>query len=85
VKAAKAGRVIWSGWKGSYGNLVVIDHGNGVATAYGHNSQLNVSVGQEVSQGQIIAKVGSTGNSSGPHCHFEVRINGRVVNPLSYV
>lgn len=83
--ASAAGTVIVAGWMGGYGNLVVIDHGNGVATAYAHNSSISVSVGQAVSQGQVIAAIGSTGNSTGPHSHFEVRVNGAPVDPLGYL
>jgi len=83
--AAAAGRVIVSGWSGGYGYLVVIDHGNGVATAYAHNSALVAGVGQDVAQGQLIAYVGNTGNSFGSHVHFEVRINGTAVDPLGYL
>lgn len=85
VWAAAAGTVIHSGWLGGYGLLVVVDHGNSVATAYAHNSSLLVAVGQNVSQGETIALVGSTGNSSGPHVHFEVRVNGVAVDPLLYL
>ncbi|MEX2613713.1 MAG: peptidoglycan DD-metalloendopeptidase family protein [Gaiellaceae bacterium] len=85
VWAAAAGTVIHSGWLGGYGLLVVVDHGNGVATAYAHNSSLLVAVSQNVSQGETIALVGSTGNSSGPHVHFEVRVNGVAVDPLLYL
>jgi murein DD-endopeptidase MepM/ murein hydrolase activator NlpD len=85
VQASAGGTVIHSGWLGGYGNLVVIDHGNGLSTAYAHNSSLAVSVGQYVSQGEVISYVGSTGNSSGPHVHFEVRINGTAVDPLGYL
>lgn len=85
VVAAAAGRVISAGWSGGYGNLVVIDHGNGLATAYAHNASVTVSVGQDVSAGQTIATVGSTGNSTGPHVHFEVRVGGAAVDPLGYL
>ena len=84
-RAAAAGTVIYSGWLGGYGNLVVVDHGNGLSTAYAHASSLLVSVGQAVSQGQTVSLVGSTGNSSGPHLHFEVRVNGSAVDPLLYL
>jgi murein DD-endopeptidase MepM/ murein hydrolase activator NlpD len=85
VVAAAAGTVIHAGWLGGYGNLVVVDHGNGLATAYAHNSSLAVGVGQAVGQGQVLAYSGSTGNSSGPHVHFEVRLNGAAVDPLGYL
>lgn len=85
IKAADGGTVIFSGYQGSFGNLVVINHGNGKVTYYGHNSSLCVSAGDKVYQGQTIAKAGSTGRSTGVHCHFEVRINGTRVNPLSYL
>ena len=85
IRASKAGRVIYAGWQGSYGNLVVVDHGNGISTAYAHNSGFAVSVGQNVRKGQTRAYAGSTGNSSGPHCHFEVRVNGQAVNPRNYL
>jgi murein DD-endopeptidase MepM/ murein hydrolase activator NlpD len=85
VVAAASGTVIHAGWLGGYGNLVVVDHGNGVATAYAHNTSFAVGVGQSVSQGQVVAYAGSTGNSSGPHVHFEVRVNGSAVDPLGYL
>ena len=85
IKAADGGTVIKAGWSGSYGNLVAIKHDNGTVTYYAHNSSLLVSVGQKVYQGQIIAKAGMTGNASGPHCHFEVRVNGTSVNPRNYL
>jgi murein DD-endopeptidase MepM/ murein hydrolase activator NlpD len=85
IWAAADGTVIWSGWRGGYGNCVVIDHGNGLATLYAHASALLVGVGQAVSQGETVALVGSTGNSSGPHLHFEVRVNGVAVDPLLYL
>lgn len=87
VYASESGTVIISsyGWNGGYGNYIVIDHGGGYSTLYAHNSELLVSVGQEVTQGQVIAKVGSTGMSTGPHIHFEIRINGDPVNPMDYL
>jgi murein DD-endopeptidase MepM/ murein hydrolase activator NlpD len=85
VVAAAAGTVIYAGWLGGYGNLVVVDHGGGISTAYAHNSGYASSVGQTVSQGQVIAYSGNTGNSSGPHVHFEVRVNGSAVDPLGYL
>jgi len=85
IRAAAAGTVIHAGWLGGYGNLVVIDHGNGLATAYAHASSILVGVGKQVAQGQTVSLVGSTGHSSGPHLHFEVRINGVAVDPLLYL
>ncbi len=85
VQASYSGKVIFAGWNGSYGKCVIIDHGSGYQTLYGHNSRIAVSVGDYVSQGQTIAYVGSTGNSTGPHCHFEIRINGVKVNPAKYL
>lgn len=85
IVAASSGTVTFSGTKGSYGKLVVITHSNGVQTYYGHCSALYVSAGQTVSQGQTIAAVGSTGNSTGPHLHLEVRIDGVAYNPQNYV
>lgn len=85
VVAAASGTVTFSGWKGSYGYLLVITHSNGVQTYYGHCSKLYASAGQTVSQGQTIAAVGSTGNSTGPHLHFEIRVNGVAYNPQNYL
>ncbi|MBP1737334.1 MAG: peptidase [Oscillospiraceae bacterium] len=85
IAAADGGTVVWSGYKGSYGNLVIIDHGNGYKSYYGHCSSLLVSVGDKVYKGQTIARVGSTGRSTGNHCHFEVRYNDSAVNPLNYL
>ena len=85
VRAAGNGTVIWASWRGGYGNAVVIDHGGGLATLYAHNSAFATSVGQTVVRGQVIAYAGSTGNSSGPHVHFEVRVNGTAVDPLGYL
>jgi murein DD-endopeptidase MepM/ murein hydrolase activator NlpD len=85
IRAAASGTVIHAGWLGGYGNLVVVDHGSGLATAYAHASAILVGLGQSVSQGETISLVGSTGNSSGPHLHFEVRIDGIAVDPLGYL
>ena len=85
IRAAAGGTVIHAGWLGGYGNLVIIDHGNGIATAYGHQSSVAVGSGQAVAQGQTIGYVGSTGHSTGPHLHFEVRVNGAPVDPLGYL
>jgi murein DD-endopeptidase MepM/ murein hydrolase activator NlpD len=85
VVSAAAGTVIFAGWMGGYGNLVVIDHGGGIATAYGHNTSVTVGPGQQVAQGQLIAYSGNTGHSTGPHVHFEVRVNGAAVDPLGYL
>ena len=85
VVASASGTVIVAGWLGGYGNLVVIDHGNGLATAYGHNTSVTVGYGQSVAQGQLIAYSGNTGHSTGPHVHFEVRVNGTPVDPLGYL
>jgi murein DD-endopeptidase MepM/ murein hydrolase activator NlpD len=85
IRAAAAGTVIYAGWLGGYGNLVVIDHGGGVATAYGHQSSIAAGYGATVAQGQVIGYVGSTGHSTGPHLHFEVRINGVPQDPLGYL
>ena len=85
IHAARGGVVSHAGWIDGYGNTVMIDHGGGLVTLYGHNQSLAVSVGQTVKQGQTIAYCGSTGNSTGPHCHFEVRLNGEPVSPYDYL
>ena len=85
VHAADSGVIVWSGWMGGYGYAVVIDHGNGLSTLYGHNCELAVDEGQSVSKGQVVAYAGSTGNSTGPHVHFEVRENGDPVDPMGYL
>ena len=84
IVAAEAGTVTYSGWQRGYGNTVIINHGNGMTTLYAHASSLLVSVGQSVRRGQAIAKVGSTGNSTGNHLHFEVRVNSSHTNPMKY-
>lgn len=81
IVAAKAGTVIFNGWKGGYGYTVMIDHGGGVTTLYGHNSKNLVQVGEHVDQGQTIALIGSSGQSTGPHVHFEIRVNGWPQDP----
>ena len=85
IHAAGAGIVSYAGWISGYGNAVIINHGGGISTLYGHCQALDVSTGQSVAQGELIAECGSTGNSTGPHCHFEVRVNGEPVNPLAYL
>ena len=85
IKACAAGTVTFSGYKGSYGYMVVVNHGNGVETYYGHCSKLYVKAGQQVNQGDVIAAVGNTGNSTGPHLHLEIRLNGVAYNPQNYL
>lgn len=85
VTAARDGVVVFAGWYHAYGKAIIVDHGSGLQTLYGHNSKLLVRSGQRVAKGELIAKVGSTGRSTGPHLHFEVRINGRPVNPIKYL
>lgn len=85
ISAADGGTVIFTGYSGSYGNLVKLDHGNGIITYYAHCSEITASQGQTVKKGETIAKVGSTGNSTGPHLHFEVRVNGENVDPMTYL
>ena len=85
VTAAAAGTVAQAGWNGSYGNCIIINHANGVQTWYAHLSKMNVSVGQQVDTSTVIGNVGSTGNSTGPHLHLEIRINGAPVNPQNYL
>jgi len=85
IRAAAAGRVIYCGWEEGYGNLIVLDNGGDLATAYAHQSALAVSCGQDVSQGEVIGYVGCTGHCTGPHLHFEVRVNGNPVDPLGYL
>ncbi|MDM9380071.1 peptidoglycan DD-metalloendopeptidase family protein [Chlorogloeopsis sp. ULAP01] len=85
IRAADSGTVIFAGWYGGYGRAVIINHGNGITTLYGHCSELYVTEGQSVQRGQAIAAVGSTGLSTGPHLHFEVRKNGTPVDPMAYL
>lgn len=89
IKASNSGKVIMAGWYGGYGKVVIIDHGvvrgQPITTLYGHLNSINVSQGQTIKQGQIIGRVGSTGYSTGPHCHFEVRVKGQPRNPLNYI
>ena len=85
IYASDGGTVTYSGWMSGYGYLIIIDHGNGYQTYYGHNSSLTVSVGAKVHKGQLIARMGSTGRSTGNHCHFGVKFNGTFVNPLNYL
>jgi len=85
VSATANGTVLKAGWQGGYGNMVEIDHGNGLTTRYGHLSRVDVQVGESVIRGQLIGAVGSTGRSTGPHLHYEVRINERAVNPRFFL
>lgn len=85
ILAAENGRVISAGWNGGYGNCLVVDHGGGISTLYAHASRLVVSKGDYVTKGQVIAKVGTTGNSTGNHLHFEVLVNGKTTNPMNYI
>jgi murein DD-endopeptidase MepM/ murein hydrolase activator NlpD len=84
IYAAKAGTVIHAGPQGAYGNLVLVDHGGGLVTAYAHQSRIATSVGASVSQGQLLGYVGNTGRSTGPHLHFETRVNGSAQNPMNF-
>jgi len=85
IHAAKAGEVIYAGWINGYGNTVIVDHGDGVATLYGHQSRLGSAEGQQLNQGDVLGFVGSTGHSTGNHCHFEIRIDTKPVNPRPYL
>ena len=85
IVAASSGTVIFAGVKGGYGNTIMVDHGGGMVTLYAHQSKFAVSAGQSVKRGQTIGYVGSTGVSTGPHLHFEVRIGGNPVNPAKYL
>jgi murein DD-endopeptidase MepM/ murein hydrolase activator NlpD len=85
IRAAKSGSVALAGLNGGYGNYTCIDHGGGLSTCYAHQSSIGVSVGQSVSQGDVIGSVGCTGHCFGDHLHFEVRVNGSAVDPLGYL
>jgi murein DD-endopeptidase MepM/ murein hydrolase activator NlpD len=85
IHAAKAGEVIYAGWLNGYGNTVIVDHGDGIASLYGHQSRLGSTEGQQLNQGDVLGFVGSTGHSTGNHCHFEIRIDTKPVNPRPYL
>jgi murein DD-endopeptidase MepM/ murein hydrolase activator NlpD len=85
VVAPANGTIIWAGYKGGYGNMVEIDHGNGLTTCYGHMSKIEAEVGESVTRGQLIGLIGSTGRSTGPHLHFEVRLNEKPINPRHFL
>jgi murein DD-endopeptidase MepM/ murein hydrolase activator NlpD len=85
IRAAADGVVVSASWYGGYGNATIIDHGGGLATLYGHQSSMGVSAGQKVTAGQTIGRVGCTGDCTGPHLHFETRVNGDPVNPANYL
>lgn len=85
IFASRPGRVIFAGWYYDYGRAVIVDHGGGVQTLYGHASTLLVQTGQTIAQGELIARVGTSGRTTGPHVHFEVRVNGKAVNPMKYM
>jgi murein DD-endopeptidase MepM/ murein hydrolase activator NlpD len=85
VRAAAAGKVIRSGYMGAFGYGVVIDHGRGVTTWYGHNSRLSVKVGEKVKQGQVIARSGNSGITTGPHVDFRIKVDGDTVNPIKWL
>lgn len=85
VLAPASGTVVWAGYKGGYGNMVEIDHGNGLTTCYGHLSKIDAEVGENVTRNDIIGYVGSTGRSTGPHLHFEVRLNEKPINPRHFL
>ena len=85
IIATANGKVIWANWQSGYGRLVEIDHGNGITTRYGHMSKIEVAEGQEIIRGQVIGLLGSSGRSTGPHVHYEVRIFNEPVNPLDYL
>lgn len=85
VIAPASGVVTKAGWQGGYGNLIEVDHGNGLITRYGHLSQINVQIGDRIERGQLIGLIGSTGRSTGPHLHFEIRLGDRAINPRRFL
>jgi murein DD-endopeptidase MepM/ murein hydrolase activator NlpD len=85
IRATAAGKVTQAGWNGGYGKLVEVDHGNGFATRYGHLSDIEVTVGQTIRIGQVVGRLGSTGRSTGPHLHYETRIDGDAVDPQKFL
>lgn len=85
IRAVSSGRVVYSGWASGYGKVVIIQHQRGLKTLYAHNSKLLVRLGESVAKGEVITRSGNTGNSTGPHLHFEVQVNGRPENPLNYI
>jgi murein DD-endopeptidase MepM/ murein hydrolase activator NlpD len=85
VRVTANGKVVSAGWSGGYGRMVEVDHGNGLATRYGHLSEINVKLGQQVRIGEVIGEVGSTGRSTGPHLHYETRIEGEAVDPQKFL
>ena len=85
IHATAAGTVTSAGWSGGYGQMVEIDHGNGLATRYGHLSEIDVQVGESIRIGQVVGRLGSTGRSTGPHLHYETRVDGEAVNPQKFL
>ena len=85
VRATAKGTATIAGWQGGYGKMVEIDHGNGLSTRYGHLSSIDVEVGKVVRKGQIVGRLGSTGRSTGPHVHYETRVDGEAVDPLKFL
>ena len=85
VKASKDGKIIFTGWQSVYGNFIMIKHDNNIITLYAHLESISIKNGQQINQGDVIGKMGSTGRTTGPHLHFEVRIKDKPVNPLSYL
>jgi murein DD-endopeptidase MepM/ murein hydrolase activator NlpD len=85
VRCAAEGTVVFAGWQNGYGQVVIVDHGEGVTTRYGHLSKIGANVGQRLNRGELLGEVGSTGRSTGPHLHYEVRINDTPVDPVTYL